>query len=177
MWLILFQYFFLIYSILFSSPEPKAHWWAYRVGRPPSSVCRPHSLNISSETAWPIKVKFHKEPPWGGGTKVCSNSPGHMTKMAAMPIKTLWNLLLRNQNVNDLESWYAASGAQVLPSLFKWWPWVDLDLIWTSQRFFETCNKWPKWQDVPVDIKILSPRGCQPLPRAIYMDKIMRKIV
>ena len=25
-------------------------------------------------------------PPWDGGTKVCSNGPGHMTKMAAMPI-------------------------------------------------------------------------------------------
>ena len=26
------------------------------------------------------------EPLWDGGTKVCSNGPGHMTKMAAMPI-------------------------------------------------------------------------------------------
>ena len=26
------------------------------------------------------------ESPWDGGTKVCSNSPGHMTKLAAMPI-------------------------------------------------------------------------------------------
>ena len=26
------------------------------------------------------------ESPWDGGTKVCSNGPGHMTKMAAMPI-------------------------------------------------------------------------------------------
>ena len=46
-----------------------------------------------------------------------------MTKMAAMPIygvKTLKNLLLRNQKADDLETWYAASGAQVLPSLFKW---------------------------------------------------------
>ena len=52
-----------------------------------SLVCRPHSLNIfSSETAWPIKVKFHMAPPWDGRTKVCSNGPGHMTKMAAMPI-------------------------------------------------------------------------------------------
>ena len=25
------------------------------------------------------------ESPWDGGTKVCSNGPGHMTKMAAMP--------------------------------------------------------------------------------------------
>ena len=26
------------------------------------------------------------ESPWDGGTEVCSNGPGHMTKMAAMPI-------------------------------------------------------------------------------------------
>ena len=24
--------------------------------------------------------------PWEGGTKICINCPGHMTKMAAMPI-------------------------------------------------------------------------------------------
>ena len=41
---------------------------------------------FSSETTGPIEVKFHMEPPWDGGTKVCSNRPGHMTKMAAMPI-------------------------------------------------------------------------------------------
>ena len=47
----------------------------------------PHSFNIFSlETPWPIKVKFYMEPPWDGGTKVCSNGPGHMIKMAAMPI-------------------------------------------------------------------------------------------
>ena len=65
-------------------------WWAYRIGRPLSSVFvrrRPHSLNIfSSETTGPVKVKFHMELLWDGGTKVCSNVPGHMTKMAAMPI-------------------------------------------------------------------------------------------
>ena len=71
--------------ILISSSERKAHWLAYRIGRPPSSVCRPHSLNIS-ETIGPIEVKFHMESPWDGGTKVYSNGPGHMTKMAAMPI-------------------------------------------------------------------------------------------
>ena len=41
---------------------------------------------FSSETAWPIKAKFHVEPPWEGGKKVYINGPGHMTKMAAMPI-------------------------------------------------------------------------------------------
>ena len=34
----------------------------------------------------PIEAKFHVEPQWEAGTKVCSNGPGHMTKMAAMPI-------------------------------------------------------------------------------------------
>ena len=56
--------------------------------RRPSSVRRPFTFSnvISSETAWPIKAKFYVKPPWEGGTKVCINGPGHMTKMAAMPI-------------------------------------------------------------------------------------------
>ena len=47
--------------------------------------CQPFS-NISSKTAWPIKAKFYVEPHWEGRTKVYINGPGHMTKMAAMPI-------------------------------------------------------------------------------------------
>ena len=41
---------------------------------------------FSSETTGPIEAKFHMEPPCDEGTKVCSNGPGHMPKMAAMPI-------------------------------------------------------------------------------------------
>ena len=41
---------------------------------------------FSSETTGPIEAKFHLESPWDGGTKVCSNGPGLMTKMAAIPI-------------------------------------------------------------------------------------------
>ena len=78
-------------------------------------VCMSTFSNIfSSETTGLIEAKFHLEPPWDGGTKVCSNGPGHLTKMAAMPIysKILKkNLLLRNQKTDDLETWYAASGA------------------------------------------------------------------
>ena len=48
--------------------------------------CRPPFSNVSSETAWPIKAKFYVEPPWEEGMKVYINGPGHMTKMAAMPI-------------------------------------------------------------------------------------------
>ena len=54
----------------------------------PWSCVRPSTLSnvFSSETAWPIKAKFSVEPPWVGGTKVCSRHLGHMTKMAGMPI-------------------------------------------------------------------------------------------
>ena len=81
-----------VFLYVFSSSEPKAHWWAYR--RRPSvrpsgcpSVCRSHSLNIfSSETTGPIETKFPMQSQWDGGTKVCSNGPGQMTKTAAMPV-------------------------------------------------------------------------------------------
>ena len=42
--------------------------------------------HLLPETTGPIDAKFHMEPPWDGGTNVCSNGPGHMTKMATMPI-------------------------------------------------------------------------------------------
>ena len=41
---------------------------------------------FSSETARQIKAKFYMEPPWEVGTKIYINGPGHMTKMAAIPI-------------------------------------------------------------------------------------------
>ena len=79
--------------------------------------------NISSETIVPIEAKFHMKLLWDGGTKVwkvCSNGPGHMTKIAPCPymMKTL-KYLLRNQKTDDLEPWYAALSARVLSSLFK----------------------------------------------------------
>ena len=46
----------------------------------------PFSNIFSSGTAGPVEAKFYMEPPWDGGTKVCSNGPGHTTKMAVMPI-------------------------------------------------------------------------------------------
>ena len=50
--------------------------------RPSSTI----SKVFFSETAWPIKMKFYVEPPWVGGTEVCTRDLGHMTKMAATPI-------------------------------------------------------------------------------------------
>ena len=58
----------------------------YRQAPSSVGVCRPRSSNVSSETTGPIEAKFHLEPLWIGGRKVCSNCPDNMTKMAAMPI-------------------------------------------------------------------------------------------
>ena len=80
-------------SFFISSPEP----WGSQgelIVYPYSGIrchrrCRrrrQQCLNISSETALPIKAKFYVEPPWEGGKKVYINGLGHMTKMAAMPI-------------------------------------------------------------------------------------------
>ena len=83
----------------------------------------------SSETAWLIEDKFHLELSLDKRTKVYSNGPGHMTKMATMPIygKNLNNLLLWNRKADDLETWYTASGSRVLPNLLKLWSWSDHD--------------------------------------------------
>ena len=58
-------------------------------GHAPESVRRrPFTISkiFSSETTGSIKAKLHVEHPQEGGTKVNINDPGHMTKMATMPI-------------------------------------------------------------------------------------------
>ena len=122
-----FTQVYILEKAFISSPEPKAHRRANRIPMDPASVrpsspVRPFTFSnvFSSETAWPIKAKFYVEPPWEGGTKVYINGPGHMTKMAAMPIygKNLKNLL-QNQKSYDLETWHVALGTQALQSLYK----------------------------------------------------------
>ena len=83
--------------------------------------CSQFSNIFSSETAWPIQVEFYVGPPWDGGTKVCINGPGHMTKMAATPIygKNFKNLLLQNQRADFHETWYVASGTPAYHSLYE----------------------------------------------------------
>ena len=99
---------------------------------------------FSLETARPVEAKFHVAPPWDGETKICSNGPGHVTKMAIMPIygKNIKNLLLWNQKADDLESWYTALGTRVLPSMFKWWPWLTLTYLKARSNFVPYAFVW-----------------------------------
>ena len=50
---------------------------------------------FSLETSRPIEAKFHMEPPWDGGTKVCPNGPGHMTSLATMATMPIYGKNLK----------------------------------------------------------------------------------
>ena len=137
---------YFAFFFLFSSPELKAHWWTYRIGRPPSSVICPSVCPLSTlfkhllRNHWANWSQISCEVSIGLGNECLFKRPGHMTKMAAMPIYGKnKNLLLWNQKADDLETWYATLGAQVLPSLFKWWPCVDLDLFYGKVKFGPLC--------------------------------------
>ena len=95
-----------------SSPEPSAHWCAYRIGRPLLSS----TLFQIPSPQKPLgqSVKFHMELLWDGQMKVCSNGPGHMTKMATMP----------NLKKSSLE-----------PK--GWWPW---NLVHRVLEYNQVCS-------------------------------------
>ena len=59
-------------------------------------------------------------------------------------VNTLKNFLLWNQNADDLETWYAVSGAQVLPSAFKLWPWVNTDQFTARSNLVPNAFVWEK---------------------------------
>ena len=93
---------------------------------------------FSLETARLIEARFHVDPPWDGGTKVYSNGPGHMTKMATMPIygKNIKKSSSMEPKGDDLEIWYAAAGTTKYVQLMTL---VDLDLFYSKVKFCPLC--------------------------------------
>ena len=61
-------------------------------------------------------------------------------------VKNFKHLILQNQETDDLETWYTAPNTQVLPNLFKWWHWVDLDHFMTCPNLFPNASAWVKAQ-------------------------------
>ena len=59
-------------------------------------------------------------------------------------VKTFKNLLLRNQRTDDTETWYAASSAQVLPSLFKSCPGLTLIYFTAKSNLVPYAFVWEK---------------------------------
>ena len=67
-----------------------------------------------------FEAKFHMEPPWDVRMKLfkCSGSHDQDGFQALYTVKIFKNPL-HNQEADNLETWYTASGTQVLPNLFK----------------------------------------------------------
>ena len=63
-------------------------------------------------------------------------------------------------------SWGLSAPALGLYTCIK--SWKKVYKISLQRDFFLTCNKWPKWQDVPVDIKIASSRGLSAPAPGLY---------
>ena len=77
-------------------------------------VCVSTFSNISSETTAPMKPNFMWSLIGMGERKFVQTVQITLSRWPPYPsmVKTLKNLLLRNQKTDDLETWYAASGAK-----------------------------------------------------------------
>ena len=89
-----------------------------------------------SETARPIEAKFHMEPPWDVRNEIYSNVPGHMT----MPISKIFF----RTKADDLETWYTASGPQVLPMFSYDDTGLTMTIFMTESNLFLNASAWVK---------------------------------
>ena len=74
------------------------------------------------------------------------NGPGHMTKMAVMPIygKNLKTLLLQDKKSYDLETWHVALGTEALHSYINDDPWLILTYITARSNLVTFTFEWGK---------------------------------
>ena len=77
--------------------------------------------NIFFETTGPIQFKFHMGTPKGKEKKVCTNVPGHKTKIAATPILGKNPLNISGTKRKGQWPWdlVCSIGVWALPSLHK----------------------------------------------------------
>ena len=136
----LLSFFFLAHLSLY------AHKWAYSIGRLrcPSVVVVHHRRTLSSTLFKPLllrnrlassKSNFICSLHWMGKRKFVQTVQATWPRWPLSPymVKTL------KKSADDLESWYAALCARVLPSSFKWLSWVDLDLFCSKVKFGPLC--------------------------------------
>ena len=63
---------------------------------------------------------------------------------------------------------YFTARSNLISYAFVWEKGKTMDFSGTIVVWFETSNWWPKWQEVPVDIKTFSPWGCMPPAPDLY---------
>ena len=79
-------------------------------------------------------MEFKRE----GGTKVCINSPGHMSKMATTPIygKTYFKIFFyRTVSPMNLKRGMQHQGLKAHKFCINGCPWVDIDLFYGKVKF------------------------------------------
>ena len=59
-------------------------------------------------------------------------------------VKNFKNLLIRNQEADDLETWYTASGTRVLPMFSYDDPGLTLTIFMTGSNLFPNVSAWVK---------------------------------
>ena len=108
----------------------------------PSVVSPPFSKIFFSKTTWPIKAKFHMEPPWKEGTKVCINGPGHMTRSQRTMILKLgmqhWGIMFYKFYISDdpgLTLTYFMAKQNLVAYAFEWGNLLQSNLM------VKTCSK------------------------------------
>ena len=110
-----------------SWPWPKVIYiWKLKLAFLRNHLANQSQIFICKHSGTSKEMKFY----WHDG--------GHITKMAAMPIygkNPFKNLHLRNRWTDFRETWYVASVTPAHHSLFKLWPWVDLDLLNGKVKF------------------------------------------
>ena len=109
--------------IIISSPDPKAHCRVYKIGRPLSSVCMYVCMYVNIFKPLLLRNHYANQNQISCGTSrerenesLFKWSRSHDQDGRHAHIwKNFKNLLLRNRKVDDIETWYAALGARVLP--------------------------------------------------------------
>ena len=122
---------------IFSSPEPKAHWWTYRIGRPSLTVVRRQHFQTSLKSLGKLKLNF----TWRLHGKGQRNFV--QTVVVTWPrkppcthmVKTLKSLLFRNQKADDLET----RPTKFVQMMTLGWPWPILrqGQIWSIMLLYE----------------------------------------
>ena len=115
----------------FMNIKGQGHPWTFVQGHSDSTFSNVFSL----ETPRRIEAKFHEM--WGWNWGLCHHDKDG--RHVHIWYKTFIKLLLLNQKADELQTWSAALVTQVLPNLFKWWPWVDLDLFYSKVKFGPFC--------------------------------------
>ena len=143
------------FGSIICSPDPKAHRWAYSIGRHPSSVRGPSSAFSNGNFTEAMKLiltKFHIYYLWAGGTNKCVFCSNRIRTLVAMATCTchwiirekvetgIYCCLTADIFIKVLQKWCLRSPLPIIRILYK-----PLNLIgWHGNRkakFAKKCSK------------------------------------